>query len=96
MIELWRGLRDPRVSTTIALAALVIVGFALVAQSYRGVAGVALVGAGVALLNVHLDRTEAAQERRQLAELQREALRLLALASPQRLHTDETQQRHSR
>lgn len=114
MTELWRALRDPRLSTTIALAAVVVVGFALVAQAYRGVAatlfvpfqvpllvsggiaGVALVGAGIALLNVHLDRTEAAQERQQLADLQREALRLLALAHRPRLHTDETPQRHSR
>jgi hypothetical protein len=98
VIDLWRALRDPRVSTAIALAAVVVLGFALVAQAYRGVAatlfvpfqvpllvsgglaGIALLGAGIALLNVHLDRTEAAQERQQLADLQRAALRLLALA----------------
>lgn len=42
------------------------------------VAGVALVGAGLGLLRVHLDRVEAAEERRRTAELQRETLRLLA------------------
>lgn len=110
-MELWRGLRDPRVSTTIALSAVVVIGFALVAQAYRGIAatlfvpfqvpllvsgglaGVALAGAGIALLNVHLDRTEAAQERQQLADLQREALRLLALAPPSGLDAHETQRR---
>jgi mannose/fructose/N-acetylgalactosamine-specific phosphotransferase system component IIC len=113
-MELWRGLRDPRVATTIVLATLVVVGFAFLATGYRGVAatlfvpfqvpllvsggiaGVALVGAGVALLNVHLDRTEAAQERHQLAGLQREALRLLALAPRARDGTDETRQPASR
>ncbi len=98
MTELWRVLRDPKVSTTIVLASVVVVGFALLGQGYRGVAstlfvffqvpflvsggvaGIALVGAGLVLLNVHLDRTEAAQERLELAQLQREALRLLALA----------------
>jgi hypothetical protein len=38
---------------------------------------VAVAGAGLALLRVHLDRTEAAQERRETAALQREVLRLL-------------------
>ena len=97
MIELWRILRDPRVSTTLVLAAVVVVGLLLLSQGWRGVAGslfvpyqlpylvsgavagVACVGAGLALLRVHLDRTEAAQERRETAALQREVLRLLSV-----------------
>lgn len=96
MTELWRVLRDPRVSTTLGLAALVVAGLLMVSQGWRGaaatlfvpyqvpylvsgaVAGVALAGAGLALLRVHLDRTEAAQERRETAALQREVLRMLA------------------
>jgi hypothetical protein len=42
------------------------------------VGGVALIGAGLALLRIHLDRVEAAEERHRTAELQRETLRLLA------------------
>lgn len=98
MSEIWKVLRDPRVSTTLVLAATVVVGFGLIAQGYRGAAallfvpfqipflvsgamvGVALVGAGLALLSVHLDRTEAAEERRAVAALQRDVLRLLAVA----------------
>lgn len=97
MIELWRILRDPRVSTTLVLGAVVVAGLLLVSQGWRGVAaslfvpyqlpylvsgavaGVACVGAGLALLRVHLDRTEAAQERRETAALQREVLRLLSV-----------------
>lgn len=96
MTELWRTLRDPRVSTTLVLAAVVVAGLLLLSQGWRGVAatlfvpyqvpylvsgviaGVACAGAGLALLRVHLDRTEAAQERQETAALQREALRLLA------------------
>lgn len=44
-------------------------------------AGVAVIGAGLALLITHLNRAEAAAERAQLAELQREALRALSAAS---------------
>lgn len=98
MNEVWKVLRDPRVSTTLVLAALVVGGFALIGQGYRGAAallfvpyqvpflvsgafaGVAVVGAGLALLNVHLERTEAAEERRAVAALQRDVLRLLAVA----------------
>jgi hypothetical protein len=42
------------------------------------VAGVAVSGAALGLLRVHLDRVEAAEERRRIATLQRETLRLLA------------------
>lgn len=98
MNELWRVLRDPRVTTTLVLACVVVVGFAFLALGYRGAAalllvpfqvpylvsgavvGLALVGTGLALLIVHLDRTEAAEERRAVAALQRDVLRLLAVA----------------
>lgn len=98
MSELWRILRDPRVSTTLVLVAVVVGGFALIGQGYRGaaallfvpyqipflvsgaLAGVAVVGGGLALLNVHLERTEAAEERRAVAGLQRDVLRMLAVA----------------
>jgi fatty acid desaturase len=36
--EIWAVLKDPRVSTTLVLAALVVGGFALIAQGYRGAA----------------------------------------------------------
>lgn len=95
MNELLAVLRDPRVSTLLALAATVGAGFAALALGWRGVAGLAsvarqvpflmsagfigmaLVGAGLTLLVLHLDRVEAAQERVALAGLQRDALRLL-------------------
>lgn len=98
MNELWRVLRDPRVTTTLVLSGLVVLGFGLIAAGYRGAAallfvpfqvpylvsgavvGVAFVGIGLALLVVHLDRTEAAEERRAVAALQRDVLRLLAVA----------------
>jgi hypothetical protein len=96
--ELWRILRDPRVTTTLVLSAVVLGGFGLLGVGYRGAAallfvpfqvpflvsgavvGLAFVGGGLALLIVHLDRTEAAEERRATAALQRDVLRLLAVA----------------
>jgi hypothetical protein len=96
--ELWRILRDPRVTTTLVLGAVVLAGFGLIGAGYRGAAalllvpfqvpylvsgavlGLASVGGGLALLIVHLDRTEAAEERRAVAALQRDVLRLLAVA----------------
>lgn len=99
MDDIWRALRDPRVSTTLVFASLVIAGFALLALGWRGVAatlyvvlqvpwavsgsfaGVAVIGTGLALLITHLNRAEAAAERAQLAEMQREVLRALTAAS---------------
>lgn len=106
MNELWKVLRDPRVTTTLVLAVVVLTGFGLLGMGYRGAAallfvpfqvpylvsgavvGVALVGIGLGLLIVHLDRTEAAEERRAVAGLQRDVLRLLAVApqARERLH----------
>lgn len=98
MNEIWKALSDPRVSVTLVLAAVVVIGLALVGLGYRGAAallfvplqvpylvsggvvGLAAVGAGLALLVVHLDRAEAAQERREVARLQRDVLRLLKVA----------------
>lgn len=98
MNELWRVLRDPRVTTSLVLAAAVLAGFGLIGAGYRGAAallavpfqvpylvsgavvGIAFIGAGLALLIVHLDRTEAAEERRAVVALQRDVLRLLAVA----------------
>ena len=99
MDDIWRVLRDPRVSTTLLFAGLVVAGFAVLLLGWRGVAatlyvvlqlpwvlsgafaGMAVIGAGLALLVTHLNRAEAAAERAQLAELQREALRLLGAAA---------------
>lgn len=38
MSEIWAVLKDPRVSTTLILAAVVVAGFALIGQGYRGAA----------------------------------------------------------
>lgn len=99
MDEIWRVLRDPRVSTTLVLATLAVAGFVLVAGAWRGAAatlfvvlqlpwlvsggfaGLALIGLALGLLMTHLERTEAAAERAALAELQRDALRLLSAAA---------------
>ena len=40
--------------------------------------GIALIGTGLRLLSIHIDRVEAATERRQLAAVQRQALAMLA------------------
>lgn len=63
----WRG-----------VAASSVVAFQLPYLVSGAVVGVALLGAALGLLRVHLDRVEAAEERRRTAELQRETLRLLA------------------
>ena len=98
MNELWKILRDPRVSTSLVFSGLVLVGLALIGQGYRGLAatldvaiqvpflisgafvGIALLGTGLALLIVHLDRTESALERQRVAEVQRGVLALLSVA----------------
>lgn len=61
-------------------AALLLVPLQVPYLVSGGVVGLAAVGGGLALLVVHLDRTEAAQERREVARLQREVLRLLEVA----------------
>ena len=96
MTELWRTLRDPRVSTTGALLSVLAGGFLAVWLGYRevarlgqvpfqvpylvsaGLVGLATIGTALGLLTVHINRVEAAEERRLLAELQREALQLRA------------------
>ena len=98
MNEFWRALRDPSVSTSLTLGAVLLAGLLALAIGWRGVAGVlfvptqmpflisgsvgglAVVGAALALLAVHLERTEAAHERAAFAALQRDALLLLAAA----------------
>ncbi len=69
-------------------AALLLVPLQMPYVVSGGVLGLAAVGAGLSLLVVHLDRAEAAQERREVAALQRDVLRLLAVAptARERLH----------
>jgi len=63
----WRG-----------VAATLVVSLQLPYLVSGAVAGVAVLGAALGLLRIHLDRVEAAEERRRTAALQRETLRLLA------------------
>ncbi|MDP9100631.1 MAG: hypothetical protein M3N21_00550 [Actinomycetota bacterium] len=97
MSELWRVLREPRVSIALTLALLGGGGVLLLSVGWRGAAaslfvpyqlpylvsggflGLAVLGAALALITIHVDRTEAALEREQFSSLQREALSLLAL-----------------
>lgn len=65
-------------------AATLLVPFQVPYLVSGAVIGLALVGCALVLLSVHLDRAEAAEERRQLAELQRDALRLLTAAAERR------------
>ena len=65
-------------------AATLLVPFQVPYLVSGAVVGLAVVGSALVLLSVHIDRVEAAEERRQLAELQRDALRLLAVASERR------------
>lgn len=98
MTELWRVLRQPRVSTSLTLGAAAVAGMLVLVVGWRGVAatlsvptqvpflvsgsigGLTGLGAALALLAVHLERSEAAVEREAYAQLQREALGLLAAA----------------
>lgn len=65
-------------------AATLLVPFQVPYLVSGAAAGLAIVGVGLGLLQVHLGRVEAAEERRQLAELQRDALRLLSGAAERR------------
>ena len=62
-------------------AATLLVPFQMPYLVSGALMGLATVGTAFVLLSVHLDRVEAAEERRQLAELQRDTLRLLAAAA---------------
>lgn len=64
-----------------SVAGIGLVPFQLSYVVSGGVVGLAIVGSALVLLSVHIDRVEAAEERRLLAELQREALRLRARRS---------------
>ena len=67
-VLLWLGYRSS--------AALGLVPAQLPFVVSGGVAGLAVVGTSLFLLSVHIDRVEAAEERRLLADLQRLALRM--------------------
>lgn len=102
MNDLWRKLRDPRISILLVLLGGAVGGLVLLYLGWRGVAaslavplqvpylvsgavaGIACTGAALALVLVHLDRTEAAQERHETAELQREVLRLRSRVAQER------------
>lgn len=73
---LWLGYRS--------VAGLALVPFQLPYVVSGGLVGLAVVGSSLGLLSIHVDRVEAAEERRLLAGLQREALRLRAPRSAAR------------
>ena len=88
MIELWRVLRDPRVSTALALAAIVVVGLLLLSQGWRGSAATLFVPyqvpylvsggiTGLALVMVGLTVVSVAARRRD-ALLREQQTQLLA------------------
>ena len=66
---IWLGYRSA--------AAAALVSLQLPFAVSGGLGGLALVGTAAALLSIHVDRVEAAEERRQLAALQRDALRMI-------------------
>jgi hypothetical protein len=81
--QIWRALRDPRVSTTLVLAVAVVVGFLLVVQGYRGTAATLYVPfqvpylmsgvvAGLALLGAGLALLGTHLERTEASEERRE------------------------
>ena len=87
MSELWRILRDPRVSTTLVLGAIVVGGFALLGQGYRGAAATLFVPyqvpflvsgaiAGLALLGTGLALLSIHLERTEAAQERREVAAL--------------------
>ena len=75
-VAVWLGYRSA--------AAIGVVPFQVPYVVSGGVVGIALIGTGLALLSTHLSRVEAAEERRALAELQREAVSLLAVRAGDR------------
>lgn len=62
------------------VAATLVVPFQVPFIVSGSFAGIALIGTGLALLIVHLDRTESALERQRVAEVQRGVLALLSVA----------------
>jgi hypothetical protein len=64
---IWLGYRS--------IAALGLVASQMPYVVSGGVVGMAMVGTALSLLSVHIDRVEAAEERRLLAQLQRNAMR---------------------
>jgi len=69
-VAIWLGYRE--------IARLGLVAFQLPYLMSAGVIGLAVIGTALGLLSVHVSRVEEAEERRQLVELQRVALRLRA------------------
>lgn len=66
------------------VAATLLVPFQMPYVLSGAFVGLSLVGSGCVLLSVHLDRVEAAVERHDMRELQREALRLLRVVTERR------------
>ncbi len=62
------------------VAATLVVPFQVPYLISGAFAGIALLGTGLALLIVHLDRTESALERQRVAQVQRGVLALLSVA----------------
>jgi hypothetical protein len=85
--ELWRVLRDAKVSTTLVFGAVVVVGFTLIGQGYRGVAATLFVPfqvpflmsgavAGLALVGAGLALLNAHLDRTEAAEERRNLVEL--------------------
>lgn len=80
---------------TVAGLVLVVVGYRGTSDLARvvyqlpyvisgGIGGIALVGISLALLSIHLDRVEGAEERYELAQVQREIMRLVSASASSR------------